>query len=73
MSELAAAHGEDARFERDDAQETPFGVGEVLEEGAFVVDGGGEFFVEALEMGFVGGRVIGFEEDGSEKLRTCHR
>ncbi len=64
MSERAAAYGEDTGFEGNDAEEAPFGVGEVLEEGAFVVGGGVEFFVEALEMGFVGGGVVGFEEDG---------
>ena len=63
--ELLAAQGEEASFEGRDAEETPFDLGEGLEEESFFVGGGLPFFVEAVEMGLPGGEVVGGQENGA--------
>ncbi len=41
VSEFTAAEGVEAGFERGDAEETPFGIGDELDEGVFLVGGRG--------------------------------
>jgi hypothetical protein len=57
--DLGAAGGIDAGFERGDLTETPFGVGNGLDEVAFVVIGGGVLGEEAVEVFLVDGGVFG--------------
>ena len=59
IGESAAADGDDARFERRDAEQTPFGIGNGLGERLFVVGGRGESEEVAVEVVVVGMDVVG--------------
>ena len=59
IGEFAAADGEDAGFERRNAEQTPFGVGNGLGESFFVVGGRGESEEVAVEVVVVGVDVVG--------------
>ena len=50
IREFEAAQCPDAGFERMDAEETPFGVGDDLGEGAFAVSGGSKFGEMAVDV-----------------------
>jgi hypothetical protein len=55
IGEFAAADGVQAGFHGRDAEEAPFGVGNVLDERAFGVSGGSEVGEDAVEVLLVGG------------------
>ncbi len=57
--EFGAAEGVKAGFEGGNAEETPFGIGDCLDEVFFVVVGGGEFLVDERNEGLIGGDVVG--------------
>jgi hypothetical protein len=65
FGELAAAEGVDAGFERGDAEQSPIGRGEGMDEGFFGVGSGLEVSEEAGDVALEGGAVVGWEEDGA--------
>ena len=64
VGEFEQAEGVDAGFERGDAEDAPFGVGNHLHERVFLVGGGGFLFEVAVEMGLVSDGIVCWEEDG---------
>ncbi len=65
VGEFELAHGPDAGFERGDAEKTPIGVRDGLDESAFLVGGRGELGVDAVNVLLVDDGVIGGQEDGA--------
>jgi len=57
--ELVTAEGVEAGFESGDTEQTPFGIGDGLDEVLFDVVGRGEFFVDEGDEGLIGGDVVG--------------
>jgi hypothetical protein len=72
VSEFTATEGVEAGFERGDAQETPFGIGNELDEGVFLIGGGGETGEMAGDMFAVGLGVVGGEKDGAASEAGFH-
>ena len=64
-SAFETAEGVDAGFERGNAQQTPFGVGERLDERALGIGGGRPLGLDAGDVGGVGGGVLGWQQDGA--------
>ena len=65
IGKLGAAQSVDAHFECEYAIETPGVVGEQLDESAFASAHGPEFFEEIGDVVFVGGGIVGGEQDGA--------
>ncbi len=63
--EFALADGIEGCFERGDTEETPFGIGDELDESAFFVVPRGVFVQVALDMSLVDGGVFAGQEDGA--------
>ena len=64
-NEFKAAEGVDAGFERGDAQQAPFGIGERLDERALRIGGGLPLSFAAGNVSGVGGGVLRWQEDGA--------
>ena len=62
--EFEAADGVDAHFERGNAEETPFGVGERLDEFALVVADGRVVFDELSNVSFIEDGIVAGEQNG---------
>jgi len=63
--EFVAADGIETRFESGDAEETPFGVGNGLDEVLFFVGFGLELAVDLGDEFFVSSYVVGWQDDGA--------
>ena len=64
-SELKATERVDAGLERRDAEQTPLGIGDGLEERALGIGGGFPLRFEAREMGLIGFDIVAGQEDGA--------
>jgi hypothetical protein len=65
FGELAAADGVDTGFERWNAEQAPFGIGDGLHERFLGVGGGLVVEEEALDVLGIGGNVVGWQQDGA--------
>jgi hypothetical protein len=65
LGEFEAAESIDARFERRDAEETPLGVGERLNEGLLLIANGFVLLHESGYVLFVKSGVFGGQQDGA--------
>ena len=65
LGELAAAAGIEGEFESGDAAETPIGIGDRLNQLGFADADGLEFADEAINILFVGGGIVGGQQDGA--------
>ncbi len=65
IGELDATEGVDAHFERGDAKQTPFGIGERLDERVFGVGAGLLFGEEAPDVLFVRSSIITRQQNGA--------
>ncbi len=59
VGEFAAADGVEAGLERSDAEKTPFGIGDGLDERFFFVGGGREFGEVAVKLLLISEGVVG--------------
>ncbi|MBV9300709.1 MAG: hypothetical protein JOY62_09370 [Acidobacteriaceae bacterium] len=65
LGKREAADGVDAHFERRDAEQAPFGVGERLRESGFFIAGGFVLIEEALDVLLVSGVIVARQQDGA--------